>query len=59
LIVYLQVWLNDVVKVYPGQLKEPLVLKYVNIPDIDHIISFKRSRQISTTEEEDPLWDNI
>ena len=62
-IVQLQVWLNDVKKVYPGQFQEPLVLKYVNIPDIyseniDHMIPLKRSRQISTTEE-DPDWKNL
>jgi len=39
------------------------VLKYVNIPDIyneniDHMIPLKRSRQISTTEE-DPDWKNL
>ena len=59
----LQVWLNEVQKVYLGKFKEPLLLKYINVPIVgseniqDLIITpIKRNSQIVSIEEKDPDW---
>jgi len=56
----LQVWLNDVQKVYPGKFKEPLLLKHINVPNvgsenIQYLIRtlINRNSQILSIEEDD------